>query len=524
MTQKIPKDLLWFFVASTLILLFGSIPNLAGYRAETEELRFRGLYFDSQDYAVHIAMMEAGRHGETSYQFRFTTEPHSPAHLRLFYVALGHASRLLAIPTEAMFQLARWVFGYLALFALYKLLQRVFPDLFWARTAFLLAVLGSGVGWLQLIFNWTPGPVTPIDFWLIDCYVFFSLSLFPHFAFVTAGMCLILDLWLGFLNAPRPGTLLWIAAIAILVQFTNPIALATVDAGLFGAMLASWWNGQKTRWSDMAALGILAAAQFPLLAYNFIVLNRDPLWSQFTAQNQTLSPPPVYYLLGFAPFLPFAVFGLIGLTKKRSSASMASFFWIITGFILAYAPLFIQRRFLQNITIPLAILAVEGLIRMFEAESAQSPRVKRWRPGLVILFVFAASLSSIQLSLGRALYLQTYPDDMYYPARLDDAVKWLRENAQYNDFILASENTSQVLTQKSGMRAYFGHEMETLHYTEKKTMVDSFFNGELNGLASPPIQWVVYGPYEQKMYPLFQPAANLELAYSGQDLKIYKVK
>ncbi|HSO12190.1 MAG TPA: hypothetical protein VLT51_07430, partial [Anaerolineales bacterium] len=116
------KELLWVFIASTLILVWGSIPTWAGYRAETQELRFRGLYFDSQDYAVHISMMEAGKEGETAYQFRFTTETHNPVYLRLFYIALGHISRVFNLPTETTFQLARWILGYFALFTLYKLM------------------------------------------------------------------------------------------------------------------------------------------------------------------------------------------------------------------------------------------------------------------------------------------------------------------------------------------------------------------------------------------------------------------
>ena len=475
MTPRVRKELLWVFIASTLILIWGSIPTWAGYRAETPDLRFRGVHFDSQDYAVHISMMEAGKHGETAYQFRFTTEPHNPAYLRLFYVALGHASRVFSLETETTFHLARWMFGYLALFSLYALMRQIFPGMFWSRMAFLLAAMGSGLGWLQLVFNWSPGPITPIDFWLIDCYVFFSLSLFPHFAFVTAGMCITLNLWLKYLDTPRWKYAAWMVVIGILVQFVNPITLATVDAGLVGAALAAWWNQRKIRWMDVVALGMLALSQIPLLAYNFIVLNYDPFWSQFTAQNQTLSPPPVYYLLGFAPFLPFAIIGLFDLPWGKSSASTASFFWVATGFALAYAPVFIQRRFLQNISIPLAILATQGLIRLFETGPAQRPRVKRWRSSFVILFVFAASISSIQLSLGRMLYLQTHPEDLYYPASLDDAVILLRENAQYNDFVLAAEQTSQILAQKAGIRVYLGHEMETLNYKVKHELVSSFF-------------------------------------------------
>src|SRR5215211_6306522 len=154
------KEFLWLFIVSVLILLWGSVPTWAGYQAATEEVRFRGLYYDSQDYASHIAMMEAGGHGEWAYQFRFTTEPLNPAYIRIFYIILGHLSKWLGLTSEFTFQSARWLLGFVALAALYRLMRHMFQNIFWARVAFLLAALGSGLGWLQLIFNITSSEIT----------------------------------------------------------------------------------------------------------------------------------------------------------------------------------------------------------------------------------------------------------------------------------------------------------------------------------------------------------------------------
>ncbi|MGZ9234018.1 MAG: hypothetical protein ACXW4E_00710, partial [Anaerolineales bacterium] len=462
------RDRLWIGLVSALILFWGSIPTWAGYQAQTRELRFRGTYYDPQDYAVHIGAMEAGRQGEWAYQFRFTTEPHNPAYIRLFYLVLGHFSRWFGINSEYAFQLARWILGLMALFALYKLMGQIFPDRFWARVAFLLATLGSGLGWLQLIFNWTSTRITPIDFWLVDDYVFFSLSVFPHFAFVTTAMCLALGLWLDFLKRPRWKKIPSIALLAIFVQFVNPIAFATVDLGILGAALFLWLEIRKIRREDLLALVTIALSQIPVLTYNYFVLSNDPLWNQFTAQNQTLSPPPDYYLWGFALFWPLALLGIVTAFRTKSHVLGASLFWVINAFILAYSPVFIQRRFLQNITIPLGILATAGLTTLFEWGTKRSPGLLRWRSGLIILFIFLLSLSSIQISLGQAAYLQTHPGSLYYPASLEEAISWFDKNAQYNDFVLASEQTSQILVQKARLRAYFGHEMETLNYQDKK--------------------------------------------------------
>ncbi len=522
--SHLKKDLPWVLIVSILILLAGTLPTWTGYRAETEDLRFRGLHFDAQDYTVHLSMMQAGRHGEWAYQFRFTTEPHKPAYLRMFYIVLGHLSRWMGLASKPTFELARWTLGFFALLALYTLMGKIFRNRFWTRTAFLLAALGSGMGWLQLIFGWTSTIITPIDFWLIDDYIFFSLSVFPHFAFVTLAMCLVLALWLDYLEKPRAIAIFWIGLLSILVQFTNPIAFATVDAALTGATLFSWWKTKTIRRSDILALGIIAIVQLPLLTYNFIVLSRDPLWSQFTAQNKTLSPPFDYYLWGFGMFWIPAFYGAVLAFREKSPALGGAVLWVIFGFALAYLPVEIQRRFLQNITIPLTILAASGMRKFFETESGRSPLWMRWQGSLIALFVFLTSLSSIQLSLGRSLYLQTNPDELYYPASVDQAVAWLREHAQYNDFVLASEETSQVIAQETGLRAYLGHEMETLDYENKQKQVREFFEGTMPQLASPPIRWVIYGPIEREFNPNFIPPQNLQLVYETQELQIYEVK
>jgi len=518
------KELLWILVISILIIIWGCIPTWAGYQAETRELRFRGLYYDSQDYAVHIAMMNAGRHGDWAYQFRFTTESHAPAYTRLFYIVLGKFSGLLRINPESIFHWASSLLGFIALYTLYILMRKIFQDIFWAQLAFLLAALGSGLGWLQLLLNWIPRRITPISFWLTDAYVFFSLSVFPHFAFVTAAMCIALKFWLDYLESPNRSSIIWIVLTSILVQFANPIAFATVDMALLGAALFFWWSKRKIIGTHIVGLSIIAIAQIPLLIYNIIILSRDPFWSQFTAQNQTLSPPFIYYLFGFAFFWPPAVLGVINSFHEKSCALGACVFWVVSALLLAYAPVYIQRRFLQSITIPLAILAASGLITFFKTGTTKSSSLIRWKKSLLILFVFLASLSSIELSLGQAVYLQTHPDDLFYPASLDGAIAWLDEHAQYNDFVLASEATSQVLVQKTGLRAYLGHEMETLDYKTKQVNVEAFFQGKLPELVSRPIKWVVYGPFEKKINPDFQKPEDLQLVYNLQGLQIYRVK
>lgn len=516
------KDLLWFSLIAIAILIFGSIPFLVGVSSQTEEWRFKGIYFDTEDYAVHLAMMQAGRLGDWSYQLRFTNETHSPAYLRLFYLALGHMSNSLELSIEATYQLARWFFGFFALYFIYGVCQKVLPLTNQARTAFLLVVFGSGLGWLMLSLGVPLKPISPIDFWLIDAYIFFSISLFPAFSFSLMLMAFAVNLFFDFLETGKWRFVFWVCVLSVLSQMTNPISFAAIDAAFAGTILSLWWRDRKIEPRHIQALTGIALSQIPLLTYNFLVLSRTPVWSQFTNQNQTLSPPLGYYLLGFAPLLLFAPYAVYLAIREQMHSLLGLAFWVLAGFSLAYLPVAIQRRFLLGITIPLGILTVHGLGRLIQ----QIPLLFKREKIVYLTYVLFSSISTMYLVLGLSLFLKTIPPERFYPRELDDAFGWLNENAPPNEFVLADVATSQLMAQKTGLKVYVGHEMETIRFEDKKLEMHEFFKGKqsLEWLKQSRIRWVIYGPYESEITSTFLPPASLELMYDNDGVKIYRVK
>lgn len=516
MKKLLPStDLLWFSIASLLVMAFVSIPFWVGRASETEDLRFRGTYFNETDYAVHISMMQAGRRGDWAYQMRFTDEEHRPACLRMFYLALGRVSRWIGLDVEPTFHLARWLFGIAALYAIDRLCRKVFIFQNHARAAFLLAALGAGAGWLQLILGAPFEPISPIDFWLIDAYVFFSVSLFPSFSFTLVLMAWALNLFLDYLETGKPQTVLFVSLLAAFSQTANPIAFAVVDLAFAGAVMALWWKNRKIEACHIVALSAIAIAQIPLLVYNYLILSRDPFWSQFTAQNQTLSPPPVFYLWGFAPFWLFALYGIFLALRERNPKLLALAAWIFGGFAFAYLPVAIQRRFILGITIPLAALAIHGLSDLLKRASVLAKRENL----IYFSYILLASISSISLILGLSLFLRTLSNYNFYPRDVESALVWLGENAAPNDFVLADIPTSQLVAQRTQLKVYVGHAMETLRYEEKKEKMELFFNGEMPAgwLAETQVKWVVADKEDELN------AAGLEVAYENASVIVYKL-
>lgn len=519
------KEFFIFFIIAVGILGFSSIPYFLGQNAETDALVFRGTYADTADYAVHISMMQAGYLGDWFYQMRFTTEEHTPAFIRLFYIFLGHISRLVHLDVETIFQIARWIFGFTALWSLKLLFEKIFSNNTFAYFAFFLAVFSNSIGWLQIILGVPLEPISPIDLWLIDSYFLFSISLFPAFSFTLTLMVLALYLFLDYLQKDQWKNIVAISLLAFVSQLFNPIAFAVIDAAMAGSVGFTWWRNKKIEIKHIHALIIIAIIQTPLLIYNLLILSRDPIWSQFTFQNETLSPPPNFYFWGFFPFWIFAIIGAGKAIQERNQNMGAMLIWTISAFLLAYSPVLIQRRFLLGITIPLGALTIYGLKTLFEETFAKFDFIKKRINLFIVTYIAFASISSLFLILNSSLYVLSRPANLFYTIDLKDASEWLEENASPNEIVLASLETSQVLAQNTPLKMYFGHEMETLYYDDKESVVKEFYEGKLgdNWLTQTTIQWIIYGPYEVEINSKFIPNKYLKLVYENDKVKIYKI-
>lgn len=522
------KELVFFVLLSTLTLAWSSAPNWVGYAAQNGQSAFAGAYFDVADYASDLAMMQSGRAGAWGYEIRFTSEPHRPAYTRLFYVVLGELSRPLGVEAAVIFEVARWIFGYAALLSIYLLARRSFagdvPG--WNWLAFLLIVFGSGLGWLQRTAGWIPGQLTPIDFWLIDAYVLFSLSLFPHFALSLALMCLGWMLYLDFLCKANWLRIGGVVLAALTVQLIDPIAFLVIDVAIAATALVH--ERMHVRHGNLhwrAAL-VIALAQIPLLLYSLWLYGQDPVWSQYAAQHATLSPPPIYYVFGFGLLWPFALVGSARAFRQRSKILLASLAWVIAAFALAYSPIVLQRRFLFGITIPLGLLATAGVMDTLVFASA----VFKLRSGRQHFLAFLLGLSACMTTLvfvpAHALYMLTRPEGFFYPRVLQEGFDWIIANTRPDDVILAAPRTSQLIAQYTGRRVFAGHEMETVGYTNKAAQVEAFYRGRLpsDWLSRYAIAWVIFGPYERRLAPGFLPGAPLELVDHVRTLDIYRTR
>ncbi len=534
------SEWLWAGLISALILLLTSVPYLAAYLSQTPESVFNGAVYDRPDYAVHLATMQLGARGEWKYRFLFTSEAHQGAYVKLGYIALGHVADRLGMSMPLAYQAARIAFGLVACLAIYLLLAFSFREVFWRRAGFLLAVLGSGIGWLQLILGKLPvADISPIDFWLIDGYVFFSLLTFPHFALTIAMVVGMICAYLAYLRKRSTGIWALAAGLGVMMQWVQPYAPLLADLAIFGIILAHCGLQKRKIQRELVGMLALGLSQTPLVLYNAWVFQSSAVWIGFVSQNTTLSPPAEYYLWGYLFFWSFSCLGfwrlLSDLKAQKSGNSddnvtvvSGATAWIAGAMLLAFLPTNLQRRFTLGLTVPLAILSTYGLKALGSGFSVNHRRfwIEKKLRLLMVLLVGLSSVSSFALSYGAVRLAILRDEELYEPATLIAAIEWLGSQSQADEVVLCAERTGQLIAARLGLPVYLGHPIETIDYPVKLKKVQEVFVGErtARSFMSDGVHWVFWGPYESRMANGIDLFGELEMVYHNRDVKIFELK
>ena len=551
-------------VVGSLTLLVASLPYLIGYAAATSEAVFSGFPLDPEDSYSHLAKMQQGFWGTWRYRLLFTPEEHSGVYLNTFYVALGHLSRLTRLPLLATYHLARLLAGALLLGAAYRFISDFVLDRAQRRVAFLLLVTSSGLGWLLIAItgSFAPGGLTPMDFWLMDAYTFFTLMTFPHMIVAVALLLLVFHHTLVFWEKGGSGHLLGGFALALALTMILPFSPL-----LYGAPLAACYgslvvtrsfvstarepdlNPQAkatksrgmipARWRPVVSLAGLGLLPLPLVAYYASALQSDPILASWSAQNITLSPPLVYTLLGYGLLTILAIPGGIHLWREGGRGRFLVL-WIGMALILMYLPFPFQRRMFEGLHVPVSIVATAGLYAWLRPWLAGS-RLARWLAArhypprrllsvTTFLLVTLAAMSNLYFLAALGVAMLGHSPELYYSPDEMAAIEWLRQHTSPQATVLSSYPVGGLIPARIGHRVYWGHWCETAFLARKKADAAIIFAADTDQatrralLTHYGVAYVFYGPREQALGD-FDPANSpwLELALAHGDVSIYRV-
>lgn len=524
-------------VTLLLLLLLVSLPYLlaAGWDGETHV--FGGFLLNPLDGNSYLAKMQQGWQGEWRFTLLYSSEGGEGAFLYLLYLGLGHLARFAGLSLPLTFHLARLAASLVMLLALYRFMQRVLGSGF--LPAFVLAALGSGLGWIALL----SGAFTS-DFWVAEIYPFLSAYANPHFPLGLALMLALLtpapDGSLVEAEARRaglPGSLLSFG-LAFILGLVQPFGVVIVSAVLAGT--AVWQSMAYSRASGSGWIVMFRRAVTDLfhprgrflwaalgggvvLLYSLAAILLDPQLSAWNRQNLTPSPPLWDLLVSLSPALLLAPAGLWSLRKRLSPAGRMLLVWAVLGALFLYLPLGLQRRFLTGLHVPLAALAGCGL-------SAALGAAGRWKRSASLLWalalLFSLPTNAVVLLAGVQGARERDPA-LYLTQGEFSALAWLEQNTDPQALVLASPEMGLFVPAHSGRRVLYGHPFESVNASQEEAAVRAVFqpgaSGEMRRLVEQRgVDYVFYGDRERLLGAL-DPQPWLQEVYRAGEVVLYAV-
>jgi len=488
----------WVLIWSGVILAVSCLPYLIGWVATPSGYQFGGILVNPFDGNSYLAKMRQGWAGTWQFHLAYTPEPHDGAYIFLFYLGLGHIARLVGLPLIVVYHTARVLAGFVLLIAVYVFLTHLIDDRHGRRLAFWLVGTSAGLGWLGAALG-----AFPIDLWVPEAFVFYSLLSNPHFPLAIALMLVVVAgvVW------PATGIWRWLmpGLAALLLALVQPFALAVVYASLaLYSMLRAWLDRSWPLPGLMAAVSAVVFS-LPVLLYDYYVYTTNPALAAWGEQNITPAPPVLDLILGFGLVGILAVLGAMVAVRTQDKGGLALAIWSIATLALVYVPFALQRRVLIGLGFALAALAAVGLSRWLLPKLSSAPA--RLVGTLVVAISALGSLFLLMVLILGVLNRQGQSDffaRLYLSQDESAAMEWLLTNA-HDQIALAAPRTGMLLPGQSGVRVFTGHPFETIDAEIKDAHAEAFFRGEMAAGVwqrlrdEYDIRYVFFGPTERAL-------------------------
>lgn len=524
------RENLWIAAVMAAILFLASLPQLRAWLTVPGDLFYTGLLRNNLDALSYLAKIRQGIEGRWLYENRYTTEPHPPALLFTFYLLLGHIARIAGLAPPVIYQIARVAFGLFLLFSADHLIRALGWRGLLRGVALCLVFLGSGLGWIGVLFGGED--YRPVELTLTEGYCYQSMANYPHFAFATSCMLWMIAGIGRFAAGSADGrrSLAAACAASFVLAWVHPRLLLTVGCtGLIAAalshLLRDGTDGKGagpgaglSRWI-VALVAITLAAAGPAIA-TLRSLGDDPVWAQ-TARPVMTSPMPAEMLVGYGLLWPLAAFGGRKLVRDGGGSGALILAWLIAGLVLPYAPYDAQRRLWQGYDIPLALAAAWSLASSLRGV----PVIPRVRIVAIVLAVAACSVGTFvsAWSEARRLSLHKYPN--FVPRERIGIMRTLEAESARGETVLGALMSGVVIPSFTSNRVVVGHWAETFDEVRKERLVGEFFDAATDPVRRDEIAdgqnaaWLIHSPFERelgKWDPAGDPAGWREVAREGE--------
>lgn len=467
----------WRWSVIAVITVLTSLPYLVGWLKTDRQRAYIGRQPTSvADTAAYYSNIEQARQGRLLLANQFTSEPQRPTLFHPLWLLLGWVARLTTLSTPWVFHLARAALVVLFLVLLDRALRWLFPD--WPRRCLALVIVAtsSGLGWVVLLTSTNPLPVLqmPVDTWVAEANTFLSLG---HSALFIASQLLLAYLYWSVYRLTVDRVLnRWVGLAVLTLGLLHPYDLVAAffvtTLWLFGWFVVTR-PSQQTQATQFWQLVRWWLWAVPLIPYYVLIVLREPAMAGWLSQNVDVMPSFPAVLVGYGLLWPLACLGGRALWQTRRSAVIFLAGWIALTVLLAYLPgVSFQRRLLNGLHLPLAILAAAGLIGLVDRVASRS-----WRTLTTVSAVLLLAMTNffvMQSAIVDELHPNQAASPQYESRNVVAAIAWLRDHSRMDDVVFSQVWNGNTIAGLAGRTVVLGHGHQTLKPADRWRDWDEF--------------------------------------------------
>jgi hypothetical protein len=541
----------WLYVGIVIVVLLAitSLPYLYAYLGAPPDRHFMGVVYNIPDHFQYFSWLRESR-DKFFVPNQLTPEYSTPLLFNFLWWTLGRIQVITGWDYRLLYQITRLLAGAFVIAATYFFCSVVFTNRAKRWTAFLIAVVGSGLGWLlvgEKALRRLADVNSPFAIYTSEPNTFFNILAFPHFAIATGLIAVIFALILlgqRFQNM----RFAWMAAVMSLllsVQHAYDMFIIYPVIGLYALFI---WTRDRKFPMYLFKLGVIVVliSMWPALQA-FYITNADPVWkavlSQFdNAGAWTVAPWLLPILMGIAWLLAIWALDIRTPWKDRDDTHLFIMAWFLSHFILIYLPLNFQIHLFSGWQVVTGILATIGLYTRIlpwlqkRFDNRSRGQLARYASILLIILVLPTSLYMLawrffdMKSAWSSLQDRSADNRYFIPSVEFDALTYLANNVKGDDVVFASLNVGEFVPALTGARTFLGHWAQTLDFYGKRDMVASFFNTATDDvrreaiLTQYGVTYVFYSD-EEKALGSYDPsqASFLTQVYDQDGVKVFRV-
>lgn len=465
------------------------------------------------DATVYLSRMLQGESGDWLVQFMHTPDQHAAVMVQPLYIFLGHLTRISLLPAELIFQVGRILASIFMLSSLYQLAAVTWTRIKARRTFFVLATVGSGLGWIVFLFT---GEMTTVDLDSPLAFPIYGALVSIHYPLAIACLALTAA---EFIPVFRPGADQQLDAhtgapvifLGLSLAILYGLALLPISLALIASVVAKAIAYRRLPRRELRWLSWFVIPTLPLAAYYILTALQNPAFEIWLRQRQLPAPGVLNLLLGCGVLLILSLPGLLRAVRRlEADGDRFMLFWLTAMMIFIFLPVFGGMSFGLGLILPIAYFATRSLDDYWFKRVVKVPKMQFW---LYVIAIPVLSLSHLLVTFLPILPL--YRADLELDALLRDdyrrVLSWIGQSATSTDVIMTAPTIGVWVPIVAEARPVYGHPSETLTAESRLQMVKDWYAiseaeectwafdetaTRTNGFT---VQYVIYGPYEQQL-------------------------